>query len=110
MATFTLDQLKETVASKYEPLVIENGDDKFVLTNLLQLPEKRRNKVLALTAKADDVDTENAADAFGLFEDVIIEVTEDNRGKELVDLVDGNTAILTEIFTEWAGDTQLGEA
>ena len=53
MATFSLDQLKETVSEKYEPTIIENGDDKFVLPNLLQLPEKRRNRVIELTSQAE---------------------------------------------------------
>src|SRR5699024_5525416 len=111
MATFSLDQLKETVSEKYEPTIIENGDDKFVLPNLLQLPEKRRNRVIELTSQAEKLEeTGDAGAAFDMFEQILLAVVEDDRGQELIDLVDNNSAIITEIFTAWTEGTQVGEA
>lgn len=111
MATFSLDQLKETVSAKYEPTIIENGDDKFVLPNLLQLPEERRNRVIELTSQAEKLEeTGDAGAAFDMFEQILLAVVEDDRGQELIDLVDNNSAIITEIFTAWTEGTQVGEA
>lgn len=108
MATFTLTDLKNSVAQKYAPTVIENGADTYTLQNPLQLPEKARDKVENLL---DGLTGEESTtkDMLKVFREVVVLVTEESKGKELLGLLGDNDPLLIELVSSWMEDTQLGE-
>lgn len=111
MATFTLADLKAEVSKKYAPTIVENGDEEFVLQNLLQLPAKRRTQVLNLTSDVGGEDKEFDLDEeVKVFRKIIEIVTEDDKGKELNALLGDNDALVVQLVTTWMDGTQLGEA
>lgn len=112
MATFTLDNLKAEVERKYAPTVIENGDDEYILANLLQLPSKTRSEVLSLIDKVDG-DEESASgieEQLELFTEIVKLSEKNGRGDELLELIGDNTALIFEIVSAWMETTQVGEA
>lgn len=113
MATFSLTDLRNEVSKKYAPTVIENGDDTYTLLNLLQMPTKKRDKVMELV---DQIESEEKAaelpigEQVKIFEDILVAAEQNDRGKELLELLGDNTAMLFELIQRWMEGTQLGEA
>lgn len=110
MATFTLDNLREEVSRKYAPTVIENGDDAYTLPNLLQMPSKQRKEVLDLIDKFEDSGSGDYDAQFEVFSEIIEAGVEGGKGKELLELLGDNAALVVEIVTSWMEGTQAGEA
>lgn len=117
MATFTLTDLKNSVAKKYANTTIENGDKTYTLVNLLQLDPKKRAAVLELIegvgSKGDDAEGEDDAsidDQIEIFTEVFKVVEQDGKGDELVKLLNGNAAMILELSAAWSEASQLGEA
>lgn len=110
MSTFTLADLRDEVAKKYEPLAISNGDDVFVLQPLLTMGEKQRKRVTELLSKYGDTDGVDFDASLGVASDLVVAVTKDNRGKDLVALLGDNPALVIEVITRWMEATQPGEA
>lgn len=112
MATFTLDALKSEVSKKYESTVVTDGDNHYELPNILQLPEKKRDEVLALV---DQVDEDSAEDMpikeqLAIFKDLVIAAEKNDKGEQLLELLGDNTAMLFELVTTWLETAQVGEA
>lgn len=112
MATFTLTDLRNEVTKKYAPTVIENGDDKYILQNLMQMPEKQRRAIEALVDSIQDEpeDGDNVESQTGVFRQIIVAAEGNGRGEELLDLLGDNLAMLVELVNSWMEGTQLGEA
>lgn len=109
MATFTLTDLKNEVAKKYAPTVIENGDKTYTLQNLMQINTEDRDKVLELI---EDIDSEKKTldDQIAVFRSIVEIVEENGNGGELLELLGDNTALVMELVNTWMDGTQLGEA
>lgn len=110
MATFTLNNLREEVSRKYAPTVIENGDDAYTLPNLLQMPSKQRKAVLDLIDKFEGSESVDYDSQFEVFSEIIEVGVEGGKGKELLELLGDNAALVVEIVTSWMEGTQVGEA
>lgn len=110
MATFTLTDLKNVVEKKYAPTVIENGDEKFVLNNLLQLPSKKREEVMALVDAVNSDDDVTVEDQVAQFTKVLVTVVDGNKGDKLIELIGDNAALIIELVTTWMEGSELGEA
>lgn len=113
MATFTLDSLREAVDKKYSPTVIEDGDKKYELPNILRMEKEKRDKVFDLIGSiegaieegdGDDFDTQ-----FDIFREILTTAEANGNGKELVGLLE-DPAMLIEVATTWMEDSELGEA
>lgn len=111
MSTFTLTDLKAEVEKKYAPVIIEDGDEKFILPNLLQLDAKVRREVLDLLDTIDtDEDDEDIDDQLEVFSALIRLLVSEGKGDKFLELLGGNTALVIEIANKWMDGTQLGEA
>lgn len=110
MATFTLTDLRNEVSKKYAPTIITNGKDKYTLQNLLQLPATARGTVLDLIDTLGGDEDSGLDHQLSVFADVIVNITLDGKGQELLDLLDGNDAMLVELGTKWMDTSQVGEA
>lgn len=119
MATFTLTDLRNEVSKKYAPTVIENGDDEYILQNVMQMPEKKRRLVTELIEEIGADDKDNDEDKEGADEidsqtatlrKIIIAAEKNDKGEELLELIGDNVAMLVELFNSWTEGTQLGEA
>lgn len=116
MATFTLTDLRNEVSKKYAPTIIENGDDEYILQNVMQMPEKKRRLVTELIEEigADDKDDKEGADEIdsqtATLRKIIIAAEKNDKGEELLELIGDNVAMLVELFNSWTEGTQLGEA
>ena len=113
MATFTLDELRNVVDKKYAPTVIEDGDTKYELTNVLRMDKKNRDKVFELIGSIEgaisDGDTDDFDASFDIFKNILETAEKNGRGKELVELLD-DPAMLIEVATAWMEASELGEA
>lgn len=109
MATFSLDDLRAAVNRRYAPTVIENGDETFVLQNMLQLPADRRAEAERLSdiVVGEGVDPEEAIEAM---RDIIRVVTDNDMGDKLLKLLGDNPASVITLGETWMQGTQLGEA
>lgn len=111
MATFSLTDLRNEVSKKYAPTIIENGDETFELPNMLQLPEKKRDKVLDLVDQfSSGEESLSITEQTKIFKEIVIAAEASSRGKELLNLLGDNTAILFELVSRWMDGTQVGEA
>lgn len=119
MATFTLTDLRNEVSKKYAPTVIENGDDEYILQNVMQMPEKKRRLVTELIEEIGADDKDNNEDKEGADEidsqtatlrKIIIAAEKNDKGEELLELIGDNVAMLVELFNSWTEGAQLGEA
>lgn len=111
MATFSLEQLKETVERNFAPVIIEaEGRDSFKLVNLLRLPEKKRERVMELLESLDSDDSSEVASSVdNILTEVITIITAEDRGKELIKLVGSDTATLTTLMNVYQEGSELGE-
>lgn len=115
MATFTLTDLRNEVTKKYAPTIIENGDDKYILQNLMQMEERKRRAIEQLVdsiqdepeAGEDGSDAENQTE---VFRQILVAAEDNDRGEELLELLGDNLAMLVELVNSWMEGTQLGEA
>ena len=112
MATFTLSDLRNEVSKKYAPTIIKNGKEEFVLQNLLQLKSTSRSAVLEHSDKLGDKEGEGSGldHQLAVFSDIVKEVVQNDKGEALLDLIDGNDAMLIELVTKWMDTSQVGEA
>lgn len=110
MATFSLTDLRDSVSKKYASTIVENGDDSFVLQNMLQLPEKKRDKVLDLVDNLTNSEAGGLAEDVKTFKKIIEVIVEQDRGAELLELIGDNAAMLMELGAAWMEGTELGEA
>ncbi|UBI10052.1 phage tail assembly protein [Corynebacterium coyleae] len=113
MATFTLDSLREVVDKKYAPTVIEDGDTRYELPNILRLEKKKRDKIFDLIASIEgaieDGDGEDFDAQLSIFSEIIETAEKNGNGKALVNNLD-DPAMLLEVATSWMEASELGEA
>lgn len=116
MATFSLTDLKNAVDKKYAPTIVENGTDTYTFQNMLQLPTKRRDKVMELidsvsaSEESEEGNDGTITDELETFSEILRLVEVNDRGQELIDLLGDNTAMLIELGSAWMNGSQLGEA
>lgn len=109
MATFTLDNLRDAVNKRYAPLVIENGADVYRLEHYLQLPKKKREALDKITEKIDNPKA-TEGEQLEEMQNLVLAATADDKGKELLDLLGENAAMLATVVESWVHGTDLGEA
>lgn len=109
MATnFSLDDIRAAAEAKYGSTDIELGDGTVVvLLNPLRLPKLKRDQ---LTKIGELLEDENA-DQAEVFADALRLAAKNKASVEaLIEEVDGDLAILAQIFEAYTGATQSGEA
>ncbi|MEU8133236.1 phage tail assembly protein [Streptodolium elevatio] len=110
MATFTLDAIRQAADAKYGSTDIDLGDGTTViLRNPLRLSKEERTELASLQ---DNLDTEDeGVDQADVLADAIRLVAKDKRPVEkLIKLIDGDLALLAQVFESYSAGTQVGEA
>ena len=112
MPAFTLDDIRAAAEAKYGSTDIEVGGRTVRLLNPLRLKKKNRDALMAVQKRLDAEDTDAAElDQEKLLSDAIGLVAETPaQAKALLDAVDGDLAVLAEIFETYGRGTQAGEA
>lgn len=108
MKTITLDSIREAVEAKYASYDVEYAEGKVVrLLNAIRIDKDKRDKLLDLQRALK----EDGADQAALLADCLRAVADNKaRADELIKAVNGDLAILMELFSEYSKATQVGEA
>ncbi|MGW0705087.1 phage tail assembly protein [Streptomyces sp. NPDC002643] len=107
MASFSLDDIRAAAERKYGSTDITLGEDTVRLLNPLRLPKARRDALLALQEEMGNDDADQAE----LLAQAIRTIAESEKAADkLLEAVDGDLAILAEIFGHYGESTQVGEA
>lgn len=107
MASFSLDDIRAAAERKYGSTDITLGEDTVRLLNPLRLPKARRDALLALQEEMGKDDADQAE----LLAQAIRTIAESEKAADkLLEAVDGDLAILAEIFGHYGESTQVGEA
>jgi hypothetical protein len=107
MASFSLDDIRAAAERKYGSTDITFGEDVVRLLNPLRLPKVRRDALLSLQEEMGKEDTDQAE----LLAQAIRTIAESEKAADkLLEAVDGDLAILAEIFGHYGESTQVGEA
>lgn len=112
---FTLDDLNAALDTKYAPFVFQHGRQKFVLQQVLRLPQETRKIVQAQLQMLDDKKDElEEAEVLAILKAVIDNVVEgdakENKADKLFDILDNDLVKVTILFEKWVGSSQAGEA
>lgn len=107
MASFTLDAIRTAAEAKYGSTDIELGDETIRLLNPLRLPKATRAELSQLQDRmgGDDADQEDL-----LSEAIRLVAEHPKAADKLLQAVNGDLALLAEIFDAYGRGTQAGEA
>ncbi|MGP3686244.1 phage tail assembly protein [Streptomyces sp. IBSNAI002] len=107
MASYSLDDIRAATERKYGSTDIQVGDDTVRLLNPLRLPKARRDALMSLQEQMGKEESDQAE----LLSEAILTIAASEKGAaKLLDEVDGDLAILAEIFGHYGESTQVGEA
>lgn len=102
----TLASVQETADQKFGALVIDLGDEKVELVNALRLSKEKRAELSAvLSPEEEGTDVEDM-----LVPMIRLVAKTPKQADALLDAVDGDMAVLSEIVNSYTKGTQAGEA
>ncbi|MEU6056985.1 phage tail assembly protein [Streptomyces sp. NPDC047097] len=106
MATFTLDDIRAAADARYGSTDIEiDPETTVVLRNPLRLSKEERTELAALQDKLDGDDQGDVlADAIRLV------AKSKPAAEKLITQLDGDLALLAQVFESYSKGTQAGEA
>lgn len=106
MANFTLDDIRAAAEAKYGSTDIETSKGTTKLVNPLRLSKTKRNKLTSIQERIDagDDQAEVLEDALRL-----VSATKAQADALLKD-IDGDLAVLVEVFNAYNESAQVGEA
>ncbi|MEU3709010.1 phage tail assembly protein [Streptomyces catenulae] len=107
MASFSLDTIRAAAEARYSSTDIELGDNTVRLLNPLRLPKAKRT---ALSQLQDRMGGEGADQEELLSEAIRLVAERPTAADDLLNAVDGDLAVLAEIFDRYGKGTQVGEA
>lgn len=108
---FTLDDLNKAIESKYAPFVFQSGREKFVLQQVLRLPDETRKIVQAQLQMLDDKKEElNEEEVKVILKAVVDNVLDGDKVDRLFDILDNDLVKITVLFEKWVEHSQPGEA
>lgn len=121
MARMTFDDFLADVDKKHQSFAIDLPDGTSVeFRNLLRLPKEKRDEVQELFKKLspteeeagqEEVDREVSRDEVDFIVDGLrLAASDDDQFTKFADLIGDDAAAWVELFTQWAGGTQAGEA
>ncbi|WP_432006305.1 phage tail assembly protein [Streptomyces parvus] len=108
MASFTLDDIRAAADAKYGSTDIKVDEKTTVhLLNPLRLAKEKREK---LSTIQDRMDADDADQEALLAEAVVLVADHPKKGEALLKAVNGDLAVLAQIFETYSKGTQAGEA
>lgn len=109
MPTITLDDIRDAIHAKYQPLLIDMGEAGVCeLRQAMRLPETDR-KAIAEAQKALS-DTEDETEIRGYLQDIIYIAASDQRKAQALLAWADELVVLVEIVQKYAEVSQVGEA
>ncbi|OKI45112.1 phage tail assembly protein [Micromonospora sp. CB01531] len=109
MSTITLDSIRAAAEAKYGSLDIELGTETVRLLNPLRLAKANRDALMAVQDRLNDKDDD--ADQAEMLTEALRLVAESKvKGDKLIKALDGDLALLAEVFESYVKGTQAGEA
>ncbi|MEW1694483.1 phage tail assembly protein [Streptomyces sp. NPDC091278] len=107
MASYTLDDIRSAADRKYGSTDIQVGEETVRLLNPLRLAKAKRDALLGLQEEMVRDDADQAA----LLSDAIRTVAQSETAADsLLEAIDGDLAVLAEVFGRYGENTQAGEA
>ncbi|MFI5942204.1 phage tail assembly protein [Streptomyces uncialis] len=107
MASYTLDDIRSAADRKYGSTDIRVGEETVRLLNPLRLTKAKRDALLGLQEEMVRDDADQAA----LLSDAIRTVAQSETAADsLLAAIDGDLAVLAEVFGRYGENTQAGEA
>lgn len=108
---FTLDDLNKAIEKKYAPFVFQSGREKFVLQQVLRLPDETRKIVQAQLQMLDDKKEElNEEEVKTILKAVVDNVLDGDKVDRLFEILDNDLVKITVLFEKWVEHSQPGEA
>lgn len=114
---YTLANYRKVVEEKYAPVRIqldEEGKEVLELIPALRLPKEKREQLSKLQAsreKHGEGDVTTLDDLIGFLQEYVRVIGSDKRMVDkLLKTVGDDAAILSEIISDYSGDTEAGEA
>ncbi|MFE5663405.1 phage tail assembly protein [Streptomyces niveus] len=108
MASYSLDDIRAAADAKYGSTDIALNEKTTVhLLNPLRLPKEKREE---LTGLQDELDKEGADQEELLSRAILLVADHPKKGEELLKAVNGDLAVLAQIFETYGKGTQAGEA
>lgn len=104
---FSLDSLREEIEKEFAPLQLEIGTKTVTLSNLMRLPKKKRDSVMAKLKELENAD-QAEVDAEAISVDVLAEVSD--NPELLRSGLEDDIALAMKILNLWMTSTQSGEA
>lgn len=106
----TLDSIRDAAEKKFGSYDIELGEGREVkLLNPLRLTKENRKKLMSFQDEANDKD--NDVDQEDVIEDMLRLIAESEKAADLlIEAVDGDLAVMMQIFDDYGKNTSLGEA
>ena len=105
---FNLDSLREEIEKEFKPLQLEIGTKVVTLSNLMRLPKKKRETVMARLKELESADSEQEVDVETISVE-ILGLVSDNAPLLKAGLKD-DLAMAMKILNLWMSGTQSGEA
>ncbi|ATI18880.1 tail assembly chaperone [Streptomyces phage SqueakyClean] len=108
MAAFTLDAIRAAADAKYGSTDIELNEKTTVhLLNPLRLPKEKRAELSSLQ---EEMEKDGADQEELLAKAIVLVADHPKKGEELIKAVNGDLALLAEIFETYGKGAQVGEA
>lgn len=109
---FSLDDIREAADKKYGSTFITVAGEDVELVNVLRLSKDKRNELSAIQESADkaeeggeDVDIEEV-----LAKSLRLVAKSSAQADRLINAIDGDLALLSQVFEVYSSETNLGEA
>ncbi|MGV9312588.1 phage tail assembly protein [Streptomyces sp. NPDC003691] len=107
MASYTLDDIRAAADRKYGSTDIQTGDEMVRLLNPLRLPKSKRDVLLGLQ---EQMVRDDADQAELLSQAIRTVAASETAADSLLAAIDGDLAVLAEVFGRYGDNTQAGEA
>lgn len=111
MSTVTLDSIREAAEAKYGSTDIDVSGTTVRLLNPLRLKKAARDQLMAIQRRLDTDDEVVEVDQEALLGEAIrVVAATPAQAKTLLTAIDGDLAVLAEVFETYSKGTQAGEA
>lgn len=113
---FTLASLREELENEFAPVVFEGAKHSYVLRSLLRVSTEARQIIMNKLKEMESLQSQekegnlNEAGIMDVVRTIILQVTTDGRGADLVSELGDDLMMHTTILQKWQEATQPGEA
>lgn len=103
-----LDAIREAAEHTYSDVILEVGDEKLTLPNVMRLGKGKRKALQKALKAADDADAE--VDEIDFVKNVLNVVLKEDEQELLYKALGEDATLYVTLLEKWLKDTQVGEA